>query len=596
MSDTFWTARPALQHVCDFARGRRVCPWSTLGVVLVRAVCHIPPHVYLPPLVGGRTSVNLFCALVGPSGVGKGGSESAGRDAITYTNRSEHGEPYLTELPLGSGEGISRTFSGDDTLHTALFTAPEIDSLAALFARQGSTLEGELRKVWMGETLGFTNSDKKTRTFVERLSYRAGMIVGVQPLRAHTLLDGADGGTPQRFIWMPVLDPQRPTERPETPDPITLTIPEWMPGDLEVPEIASRAIDEHQAAIHAQDPNVDPLSGHALLCRLKVACGLMILDSRAELQEDDWDLAGHVMAVSNHTRQGVQQATRDKARQTNRARAHAVADRDEIVSDRKLHRAKEAVIRWLGNSGELAARDLRPKLKADIRDYFDAALAELADAGQIHVTEVANGRRYRLTPEVHAVPEVQPPNPQFRDAVPEVQHVPPRNVTDLDTRRSHDPARPKLSCQKWFNKRIDDLRAAGHTTASSFAVYAEGQAAGYSRQQLRTAASSHPDIAVIDRTRGQATWNITGTHKGPYRPAAEWAVAYFDHLVADGERVVDKERYRAAAAAAGHSWTAVRHAAVDSGRIESVRGEAQETIWVLNTGTADSTTEGEETA
>lgn len=391
MTDDFWTSRPVLQHTRDFARGRRVCPWSTLGVVLVRAVCHIPPHVYLPPLVGGRTSANLFCALVGPSGVGKGGSESAGRDAITYEGHSEYGDPYLTELPLGSGEGISRTFSGDGSLHTALFTAPEIDSLAALFARQGSTLEGELRKVWMGETLGFTNSDKKTRTFVERLSYRAGMIVGVQPLRAHTLLDGADGGTPQRFIWMPVLDSQRPTERPDTPEPIAVTIPEWMPGDLTVPEIAGRAIDEHQAAIHAQDPDVDPLAGHALLCRLKVACGLMILDGRADLDEDDWQLAGHVMAVSDHTRQAVQQATRDKARQSNRARALAAADRDEIVSDRKLHRARTTVLRKIDARGQLTKNQLRMAMKADIRDYLDTAISDLLDAQEITVSPGTSG-------------------------------------------------------------------------------------------------------------------------------------------------------------------------------------------------------------
>jgi hypothetical protein len=327
-----------LGHVRDFARGRRVCPWSVLGVALVRASCHIPPHVVLPPLVGGRTSLNLFCALVGPSGVGKGGSESAGRDAITFTGNCI---TDLPELPLGSGEGIARTFGADSDTHSALFTAAEIDSLGALFSRQGATLESELRKMWTGETLGFTNAQKATRTLVERLTYRAGVIVGVQPLRAHTLLQGADGGTPQRFIWMPVLDQDRPDDRPDTPDPIDINVPDFPIGALVVPDVAERAVDDHQAAIHRQDPDVDPLAGHGLLCRLKVACGLMALDGRKQLDEDDWRLAGDVMAASDRTRESVQRAAAQKARSINTARALASAERDEIISETRAKRARD---------------------------------------------------------------------------------------------------------------------------------------------------------------------------------------------------------------------------------------------------------------
>ncbi|MGH3633945.1 MAG: hypothetical protein ACRDTS_07610 [Mycobacterium sp.] len=388
----FWEARHSLRHIRDFARGRRVCPWSVFGVVAVRASCHIPPHVHIPPLVGGRVSLNLFCALVGPSGVGKGGSESAGRDAIKFAGTTI---TDLPELPLGSGEGVARTFQGDDGAHTALFTAQEIDSLGALFARQGATLESELRKMWTGETLGFTNSDKKTRTHVPQLSYRAGVIVGVQPRRAAVLLQGADGGTPQRFMWMPVLDPHRPDQRPDTPDPITVEVPRWNPGVLVVPDVAIRAVDDHQAAIHRQDPDVDPLAGHALLCRLKVACALMLLDQqaeqRAELNEEDWHLAGCVMAVSDATRADVQRAARDKARSVNQARALATAERQEIVSERKLQRAKEAILRRLTGDRQLTKNQLRQTLKADIRDDLQTALGELLDSGKITVSPARRG-------------------------------------------------------------------------------------------------------------------------------------------------------------------------------------------------------------
>jgi len=87
----------------------------------------------VPPIVGGRTSLNLFAALVGPSGYGKGGSESAGRDAIEFVGATVP-QPLL-ELNPGSGEGLAKTFqvTGDENaVHTALFTAPEVDTLSAL--------------------------------------------------------------------------------------------------------------------------------------------------------------------------------------------------------------------------------------------------------------------------------------------------------------------------------------------------------------------------------------------------------------------------------------------------------------------------------
>lgn len=101
-----------------------------------------------------RLAANLFVALVGPPAGGKGGSESVGRDAIVFTG---HGAATdLPELPVGSAEGIARTFDINSASPTdrAIFTAAEVDTLAALFQRQASTLEGELRKVWMGERLG----------------------------------------------------------------------------------------------------------------------------------------------------------------------------------------------------------------------------------------------------------------------------------------------------------------------------------------------------------------------------------------------------------------------------------------------------------
>ena len=102
MSNAFWEARPALQHTLTLARARGVGPWATLGGVLARAIATIPPEITLPGIIGSRMSLNLFIALVGPSGGGKGAAEATALDGFSL--------PFVDIVPLGTGEGIARTY------------------------------------------------------------------------------------------------------------------------------------------------------------------------------------------------------------------------------------------------------------------------------------------------------------------------------------------------------------------------------------------------------------------------------------------------------------------------------------------------------
>ncbi|MEU7763881.1 hypothetical protein AB0B25_01980 [Nocardia sp. NPDC049190] len=408
MVEEFWTSRDVLAHIRDFARARRAGPWGTLGVALARAVAAVPPTVTLPATVGGRMSLNLFAALAAPSGGGKGACEAAARDAVACSEDPTGLRVVeIPEYPLGSGEGIARTFRpagvDDDEPNRedrALFSAPEVDTLTALFARSGSTLEGELRKLYSGETIGFNNAQKATRTVVPAHSYRACLMVGVQPLRAGALLDGADGGTPQRFLWLPVTDPDAPDEAPKDPGQWVVRMPQptWAPGSLVIPDVAHAAIDSARLArLRGEPEDGSNLDGHALLTRLKVAAALMILDGRSVMNDDDWFKAGVVMAVSTSTRAGVQRAAAEQSRKANQARALAAAEREEAIADRKLQRARDAIIRWLERAGEHSNRELARRLKTDIREWLDPALAELEDEGIVLTSEAKQGgRRHRL--------------------------------------------------------------------------------------------------------------------------------------------------------------------------------------------------------
>lgn len=415
--DSFWSARPILDHILRLARARRVGPWAVLGTAMARAVATIPPYVALPGIVGGRMSLNLFVALVGPSGAGKGGADAAGAAGINFAG------PQVDYLPLGSGEGASRTFRPWGTpaelpnpVTSVIFAVPESDTLTALTSRQGSTLSAELRKLYSGEALGFANAGKDTRNVVAAHSYQACAVVGVQPLRSHALLAGADGGLPQRFVWLSTGDPGAPDQRP--PDPGCWEVPSagWQRGhsghlrlvaghgDLAVPASARDMIDTHRLAVLRGDHRVDPLDGHALLCRLKVAVALMALDARTEIEEADWHLAGHVMDVSAVTREQCRRALTEHRRIQNTARALAVAERDEIVAERKSQRARDAILRKLSAGQQLTTGELRRSLKVDIRDYYDAALAELLEGGEIAVSPGTRGNKkvhvyHRYTPE-----------------------------------------------------------------------------------------------------------------------------------------------------------------------------------------------------
>lgn len=411
MTAGFWSARASLQHVLALARARRVGPWAVLGVALARAVATIPPEVTLPRTIGGRMSLNLFIALVGPSGGGKGAATAAAMEGFAFT-----GTPAPV-VPLGSGEGIARTFRPPGTkpdepnpVSAAIFDCPEVDSWAALAARTGSTLSAESRKVCSGEALGFANAGKDTRNIVTAGSYRACEIVGVQPLRAHALLGTVADGTPQRFCWLPTSDPDAPDRAPADPGVWLVDTPSWLratgrPVDLVVPTVATTSIRTHRLAVLREDSAVDPIDGHALLTRLKVAAALMALDGRTVVDPTDWTLAGYVMDVSTHTRDGCRRALVEQSRRANTAAALASADRDEIISDRKLHRCTDGILRALSRLPEnhlVAHHQLRRGLKSDVRDYFDAAIAELVADGRVTASRTPKGIGYARPPVDHS--------------------------------------------------------------------------------------------------------------------------------------------------------------------------------------------------
>jgi hypothetical protein len=417
--DDFWTARAPLGTIRDAARDRLVSPWATLGAVLAHVCSRIGPHVVLPPIVGSIASLNLFVALVGPSGAGKDAALGLARDLLWLDDQVPTHE-------VGTGQGIDSSYTTQTKngpvqfCDAALFTITEIDSLAGHARMQGSTILATLRKVYSGSALGARYADKERRRPVRAHRYRAALVGGVQPARSGVLLNDADGGTPQRWLWLPTNDPggrgaaTEPFRAPrgalwqqfeylqaygEVGD--DAPVPQRRQVELKVCETARTNIVEHRRRrLDAPLVGGEDIDGHVLLTRLKVAAVLALFDGRVEVTDEDWHLAGIVMAVSHATRGVCEQALTEQRSRANRARAADEIERTELVAEHTTQRVAATVLRVLRRRGDWMPRaELRRSLPGRDREHFESAVERLRGAGQIDEEESNRGTKYRCSGE-----------------------------------------------------------------------------------------------------------------------------------------------------------------------------------------------------
>ena len=429
---TFWQERGYLRDIRWLARERRVSPWAMLGSVLALATCRIGPHVVLPPIVGGVASLNMLVGLVGPSGKGKGAAWAVALEYLAVSG-------FAVE-EVGTPQGIDATFTEPSPKagpvqfnDVAFFYVPEIDSVKAHSEMTGSALIPHLRKVWSGEALGAKYAAKDRRRPVRAHSYRASAVVGIQPARSGVLLNDADGGLPQRFLWLPVHDPHllRRSDRIQPPlyagNPPSIEFDVWLPegeqrGDKDEPEpVQMKTRYEVPVCLQAQNEIIDAreenlaseyggLDSHALLTQAKVALGLAFLDRRMEIGEDDWRLARILMKVSDQTRAVCERALAEAERDENvkRGRGRAVARMHEQIAETVIRDERAARVHELGSKlldamqkepgREFSPRELQQWMDAKSRrEYWEDVRAALAATpGVVEGPEItAGGKRIR---------------------------------------------------------------------------------------------------------------------------------------------------------------------------------------------------------
>lgn len=398
----FWEARRELRHLRDYARAWRAAPWAALGVTLARVVAATPHELQLPR----RGSLNLFVALVGRSGGGKGVSTQASREAVRMAD--------ARWLPVGSGEGIAHQLAyyekkSEDiaggivrTNWNLLIDIPEIDTMAAVGGRSGSTLLPELRKAWSGEQLGMGYAAKEKSLPIDPHSYRIALVAGVQPGRAGALLGDADGGTPQRFVWLPTDDPDAPDVVPDEPEAAEWVMPRQErrtsgPRTIPLCRKAKADIDEFRLAnLRGQGT---AMGAHEMLARLKMAAALGLFNGRTSVNDEDWELSELLAYKSRATREiaetHVAHAKVEEARE--KGKLSHVASESFNEEERAIKRVCKSLLGRLHAAKSWEAHSvLRRNTAHRDRSYFDKAIERLMGDELISKEMEEGGVRYCL--------------------------------------------------------------------------------------------------------------------------------------------------------------------------------------------------------
>lgn len=439
--DLFWTMRPILTHLRTAAHARPVSPWAVFGSAITHTLSRVPYNVVLPSEDDEKmagASLNTYVALVGESGIGKGQAEEVASSALRIVGG------YDTKtMGLGTGQGILADFvkplkHGSEQVEyinrSVLYLVDEVDSLAAHARMQGATILSNLTSAWSGKGMGVSYADEKKNRRMDAYSYRLCLSVGVQPERAEVLTKGDGRGLPQRFIWLPLIDPDLAwipkSKKPgvfEVRLPVeveknlgSLFIPQEYTGPEDPEEEDSTAVSESPewvvmsvCAVAQREMEVDQrarksgrksggLDSHALQVRLKVAACLALWDGRLDINEDDWRLSGTVMAKSRGARDeclvGVQ--TLDQSGEENRERARRRAQ--DAADARDLEATVSKVLEILADSQWWPQSKVANGITTRRRNaYFEEAVTRLREDGRIEVEEAKNrngqpGYRMRL--------------------------------------------------------------------------------------------------------------------------------------------------------------------------------------------------------
>jgi hypothetical protein len=335
--------------------------------------------------------------------MGKGASLDTATDLLDIVGSTR---PHV--VGAGSGEGMTRAYFTREvdpeggkakvwtrTRDAVLIRVDEGEFIAQLAQRNGQTTLPVIRQAWSGEMVSPAYSDPDKNLRLDAHSYRWALIAAVQPELAGPLLDDTAGGTAQRMLWLPLIDPDATDDRPDWPGRITWQTPAWDTNGIETdswgmrkgwlkvaPEIEATIVADRLTQLR------EGRSGHQNLVRLKLAALFAVLDERMSVGVSDWEIAGRLVRQSDATAAWM----RDQLVKVETARSKAAGRREatrKLAADSHLN-SVDANVEWLvakviDEPGRKPGHYKRMR-SGHRRQTFDDALERAVELGRIAVS------------------------------------------------------------------------------------------------------------------------------------------------------------------------------------------------------------------
>ena len=346
LPSSFYEHSAILQKVRDAGFNRVTSPDAVLASLLCRVSASLSPGISIP-----NGSLNYVVALIGESGTGKSVAFQAARDLLPDIGTNIDG------LGIGSGQGIVKSITGkaDENGHCeivnsrVLFEADEGEQLLRVGRQDQSITMATIRSAWSGGPLGQTNATEGLTRNVAAGMYRFALAIGLQPNFAAELLQGVNGGDPQRYLFMAVQNPLQPDILPDFPVPIApLYLSYEISKVLSVDPDVTAMIRNHRVRKQRGELVEDPLDSHKHLLTLKTA-GLLAILHGDDITTEWWKMALQVVEVSLGVRNYVVEHAKLQKQSALIERAETEIGRRAVVDANRKQEVLESMLKSMVN-------------------------------------------------------------------------------------------------------------------------------------------------------------------------------------------------------------------------------------------------------
>lgn len=420
----FWEARDSLRLIRATAHSRNRSADVALAAVLAYYAATAPPWHGPDTGIGGRigASLNFFAAIVSHTGAGKSTGTTVAELLVPeyMIEMRDHGQ--MKEAPLGSGEGLAEAYMGSVSQETtdangktktkqvrkkvrdhALMLKDEGAEMVAVMERQGATIGEAMRSAWSGATFGALNGRAETTRTINAGTYSLGLIAGFQEEAAAPLFSDRNRklGMTQRFLFFSAEDPTITGEINPDFQPARLKDADpfgrragFTPEKMTIDPDLRAEIRAHDTARQRGDVQVEELDSQKPLMLIKVASLLALIESRADVNREDWELAEAIWRTSRAVCKRIQECEQRRQEREERdsikRQAHREVGVKEIVKNKngqKLHGVAATLARAVHKLGRLTPGKAKATLGSNDRDLFDEACAYAVEQDWITVQD-----------------------------------------------------------------------------------------------------------------------------------------------------------------------------------------------------------------